>query len=113
MQGKPFPLYGGNILDKYRVEILNRAYKNIDDIYEYIANELLAPDAAMHLVEKFEDALLSLETMPSRFPTRKTGSYANKGYRQIFVENFTIVFRINEVKKLVTVVKVKYTKSNF
>ncbi len=113
MQEKPFPLYGGNILDKYNVEILKRAYTNIDDIYGYIANELLAPDAAINLVEKFEEAMFSLETMPNRFPTRKTGSYANKGYRQIFVGNFTIIFRINEVKKLVTVVTVKYSKSDF
>ncbi len=113
MQGRHFLLYGGNTLDKYRVEILKGAYENIDDIYAYISNELLVPDSAINIVDKFEQCIFSLETMPMRFPIRRTGRYSNKGYRQIFVEDFIIIFRINTLDKVVTVVTVKYAKSNF
>lgn len=113
MLGKPFLHCGGNTLDKYSIQILKSAYKNIDDIYAYISNELLAPDSAINLVSKLEESILSLETMPKRFSIRRTGRYSNKGYRQIFVDNFIIIFRINELNKVVSVVAVKYSKGNF
>ncbi len=51
--------------------------------------------------------------MPYRCPERKRGVYANRGYRQLFVENYTAVFRIDEVKKTVIVVTVRYSPSEF
>ena len=62
---------------------------------------------------RIEDAILSLETMPYRCPERKRGAYANRGYRQLFVENYTVVFRIDEAKKTVIVVTVRYSPSEF
>lgn len=100
-------------MDKYKVIIFPRAYKNLDDIYSYIANELYVPNAALKLIDKLEQAIFSLEEMPFRFPQRKRGAYANKGYRQIFVDNFTVIFRVSEKTKEVFVVTVRYSKSDF
>ena len=100
-------------MDKYSIKIMDMENKNIDDIYRYISNELLAKNAAIDIISKLESAIKSLETMPKRFPTRKTGNYARKGYRQVLVGNFIIVYRINELKKEVLVVSVRYSKNNF
>lgn len=100
-------------MDKYRVKLMSRAVRDLDGIYEYIANTLLEPETALNLVNQIENAILSLETMPYRCPERKRGSYANRGYRQLFVENYTAVFRIDEVKKMVVVVTVRYSPSEF
>lgn len=35
-----------NILDKYKVKVNPRAIRELDDIYEYIANEKLVPEIA-------------------------------------------------------------------
>ncbi|EEG49076.1 hypothetical protein [Blautia hydrogenotrophica] len=51
--------------------------------------------------------------MPYRCPERKRGGYANRGYRHLFVENYTAVFRIDEAKKMVIVVTVRYSPSEF
>ena len=51
--------------------------------------------------------------MPYRCPERKQGAYANRGYRQLFVENYTVIFRINEAQKMVIVVTVRYSPSKF
>ncbi len=98
---------------KYQVIISPNAYQNIDDIYEYIAKNLLAIQSAMHLVDKLEEAILSLEKMPQRFPKRQTGAYACKGYRQLFVKNFTVIYRIDEKTRKVFVLTVRYFKSYF
>jgi mRNA-degrading endonuclease RelE of RelBE toxin-antitoxin system len=65
------------------------------------------------LIEKIENAILGLDTMPHRCPMRKIGVYANKGYRQLFVGNYTVIFRIDEERRYVLVVTVKYSFSQF
>lgn len=44
---------------------------------------------------------------------RKVGTYVKKGYRQLFIKNFTILYRIDETNKNVIVVTVKYSRSKF
>ena len=97
------------ILSSYRVKISPQAYEELDSIYKYIATNLSNPTAAINLVNEIETAILSLDEMPYRGATRKVGIYANAGYRQLFVENYTIVYRIDEYKKLVVIVTVRYT----
>ena len=96
-------------MDKYSVKLMSRALRDLDGIYNYIAHTLLEPGTALNLVGRVEDAILSLETMPYRCPERRRGAYANRGYRQLFVENYTAVFRIDEAKKTVIVVTVRYS----
>lgn len=100
-------------MDKYEVKLLPKAYRDIDQTYEYISAELQSPEAALNLVVSFEDAVLSLEKLPRRGTERKIGVYANRGYRQLFIKNFTIVYRIDEKMKHVIVVTVKYSPSIF
>lgn len=98
-------------MNKYDVKLLSAAYRNLDEIYEYIATELNAKESAIGLIDQLEEDVLSLEIMPQRGARRRVGAYANKGYRQLFVKNSTIVYRIDETKKQVIVVTVRYSKS--
>ena len=65
-------------MDKYSVKLMSRALRDLDGIYDYIAHTLLEPETALNLVSRIEDAILSLEMMPSRCPERKHGVYANR-----------------------------------
>ena len=98
---------------KYSVKLMSRALRDLDGIYNYIAHTLMEPGTALNLVGRIEGAILSLETMPYRCPERRQGVYANRGYRQLFVENYTVVFRIDEAKKIVIVVTIRYSQSEF
>lgn len=73
----------------------------------YIAQTLLVPETALGMVDKIEKEILSLEEMPYRFPERKTGAYANKGYRQLFVGNYTVIYRIDEKRRQVIVITIR------
>ena len=97
MQKKFFHVYGGNILDKYTVKLYARAYQDLEEIYSYIANSLLEP------------AILSLAQFPERGAIRRVGAYSNKDYRQLFLKNYTIVYRIVKQKKEVHVITIRYT----
>ena len=100
-------------IDVYKVTLFERAYRDLDSIYDYIANTLVEPGVALNIIDNIEVALLSLDTMPHRCPERKIGIYANQGYRQLFVGNYTALFRIDEERKLVMVVTVRYSSSQF
>ena len=100
-------------MDKYKVSLTNRALRNLDDIYVYIAQTLLVPETALGLVDNIEKEILSLEEMPYRFPERKTGAYANKGYRQLFVGNYTVIYRIDKKRRQVIVITIRYSPNQF
>lgn len=100
-------------MEKYSIKILSAAYRNLDNIYEYIANELQTEQLAMNLIDSLEEAIFSLEFMPYRGAKRNRGIFSNKRYRQLFVKNFTIVYHINEVNKQVIIVTVRYSQSEF
>lgn len=90
MQGRLFLLYGGNTSDKYVVKLYTRAYRDLDDIYTYIA-----------------------ETLLERGAIRRSGAYANGKYRQLFVKNYCVIYRLMKKKKEVHIVTVRYTPSSF
>ena len=100
-------------MDEYTVEILDEAWKELEGIYGYIADHFLEPGTAEAMVNALEDGIYSLERMPYRNPERRRGFYANRGYRQLLVKNYTIVYRVDEPSHTVLVAAVKYSKSDF
>ena len=100
-------------MEQYSVKLMGRARRDLDGIYAYIAKTLLEPATAISLVEQIEEQILSLNTMPYRCPERKRGAYANRGYRELLVGNYTVIYRIDETERQVIVVTVRYSRSDF
>ena len=99
-------------MDKYEVLISPKALRDLDAIYAYIAGPLSAPDTAGSLIDELENGIFSLEQLPYRCPKRRVGAYADKGYRQLFIKNYTVIYRIHAEKKQVVIVTVRYSKSD-
>ena len=99
--------------ERYQVKLMSRALRDLDNIYKYIAETLLEKNTALKLVDEIENEILSLEQFPHRCALRRVGAYANKGYRQLFVKNYTVIFRVNEAEKTVIVVTVRYSANQF
>ncbi len=57
-------------MDKYKVKVNPRAIRELDHIYEYIANEKLAPENAKGQVDRIKKAVLSLDTFPQSHQER-------------------------------------------
>ena len=95
-------------MDKYKVKVNPRAIRELDRIYEYIANEKLAPENAKGQVDRIKKAVLSLETFPQSHRERNGGRYAGKGYRQLLIDSYIAIFRIDEPLKTVYVVTIQY-----
>ncbi len=95
-------------MDKYEVMLYPRAYRDIDEIYAYIALEKLTPENAQGQTDRIWDAIESLETFPQSHQDRMVGRYAGKGYKQLLIDNYIAIFKIDEATKTVYVVTVQY-----
>lgn len=98
---------------KYTVKLYPRAYRDLDEIYSYIAINLTEPETADKMIAALEEAIFSLEQFPERGIIRHTGVYANQDYRQIFVKNYTIIYRVHKEKQEVRIVTVRYAPRQF
>ncbi len=100
-------------MDQYTVKLYSRAYRDLDEIFFYIADHLSEPIAASKMIDALENTIFSLETFLERGAIRRVGAYANQGYRQLFCKSYTIIYRVLKEKKEVHIVTVRYTPRNF
>lgn len=95
-------------MDKYKVKINPEAIRDLDSIYEYIASEKSAPENAKGQVDRIKKAILNLNIFPYSHQERNEGRYSRSGYRQQVIDNYVVIFRIDEANKIVYVVTVQY-----
>ena len=89
-----------------------KAYRDIEDIYEYIAITKAAPQNAKGQTDRIWAAIKALEENPQSHQDRLEGKYAGKKYKQLLVDNYLAIFRIDELSKTVYVVTVQYQGRN-
>ncbi len=99
-------------MDKYKIKINPKAIRELNSIYEYIANEKMDFENAKGQVDRIKKAILSLDTFPQSHQERNEGRYAQKGYRQLLIDNYIAIFRIDEADKVVYVVTIQYQGRN-
>ena len=98
-------------MDKYQVKINPKAIIELDHIYDYIAIEKSASENARAQINRIKKAILSLNAFPKSHQVRTEGRYAGK-YRQLLIDNYIVVFRIDELHKTVYVVTIQYQGRN-
>ena len=95
-------------MDKYEVMLYPKAFRDIDDIYAYIALDKLSPENARGQTDRIWTALKKLEISPEAHQDRVMGRYAGKGYKQLVIDNYIAIYKIDENKKRVYVVTIQY-----
>ena len=98
--------------ERYQVKITNQAQSQIQDIVNYIAKRLKAPDAARNLLAILENAILSLSELPHRIPIADDKHWRDKDVHKMIVKNFLIYFWIDEQESKVQIIAVIYNKRN-
>lgn len=97
---------------EYRVHITRIAYGHMTAIKNYIANELMVPNAAKQLLLSMRESISKLDSMPERYKLLDEEPWRSKGIRRIIVENYYIYYVINENIKEVQVIAVIYAGRN-
>ena len=99
-------------MDKYKIKLNPRAYRDLEEIFAYIALEKLSPENAKRQTDRILIKLRKLDTFPQAHQERMEGRYAGKGYRQLLIDNYMTIFRIDEKTKTIHVVTIQYQGRN-
>jgi len=94
----------------YEVKITRQATDQMKKIMYYISKELLAPEAANHLLDKMKEAIMSLADFPKRNTLIEEEPWRSEGVRKMSVNNFLIYYWVDDEKKKVQVTAVIYQK---
>ena len=99
-------------MEKYKVMLYPKAFRDIESIYAYIALEKLAPENAKAQTDRIWAAIEALDSFPSAHQDRQVGKYATRGYQQLPIDNYLAIFKIDEQNKTVYVVTIQYQGRN-
>ncbi len=92
----------------YEVEISEQADNDLRGIFEYIAFELQSPENASGQLDRLEEQILSLDTMPERYRKFEKEPWNSRGLRILPVDNYVVLYIANSDKKIVTILRVMY-----
>lgn len=89
-------------VEHYAVEITDEALADMEQIYNYIAHVLLAPENAMGQYNRIADEILKLDIFPERFPILDSKQEHSKGVRRMIVDNYSVFYTIQQNRVIVT-----------
>ena len=78
------------------------------EIFEYIAFELQSPENASGQLERLEEQILSLDTIPERYRKYEKEPWETRGLRVLPVDNYVVLYIPDSDKKVVTILRVMY-----
>lgn len=97
----------------YNLEYLPFARQDLIEIVTYISQDLQNPTAANRLAEEIVQAAEKLQLFPYACPVYLPIRPLQWEYRKLLVQNFLLFYRVDEEKKLITVARVLYARSDY
>ncbi len=92
----------------YEVEVSEQADSDLRGIFEYIAFELQSPQNASGQLDRLEEQILSLDTMPERYRKYEKEPWKSRGLRVLLVDNYVVLYIPVCDKKVVSILRVMY-----
>ena len=92
----------------YEVELSEQADSDLRGIFEYISFELQSPENASGQLDRLEEQILNLDTMPERYRKYENEPWKSRGLRVLPVDNYVVLYIPDSDKKVVTILRVMY-----
>ena len=92
----------------YEVELSEQADSDLRGIFEYISFELQSPENASGQLDRLEEQILSLDTMPECYRKYEKEPWKSRGFRVLPVDNYVVLYIPDSDKKVVTILRVMY-----
>ena len=99
--------------NKYEVILTEKAKIELNGIYDYISKALMSEIAARNLYNKVKDSILRLEDFPESCSIIEHYKDNKYQYRKLVINNYLVIYRIDEENKKVYIVRIIYGKRNY
>ena len=81
---------------KYRILYSPEAKQDLNEIWEYISEEMANPDAAANMADSIMDTIDSLHAFPERGAPLSSVTETESSYRFVLAENYMAFYRVQE-----------------
>ena len=98
--------------NNYEVILTDVAKEELEEIYEYISEHLLEVSTANKLMNKIEQNILRLEQSPYSCVEVHI-KHHNEVYRRLVIDNYIVLYEIDEKYKQVVIYRVIYGKMDY
>ena len=92
----------------YEVEVSEQADSDLRGIFEYVAFELQSPENASGQLDRLEEQILSLDTMPERYRKYEKEPWKSRGLHVLPVDNYVVLYISDSDKRVVTILRIMY-----
>lgn len=92
----------------YTYKLMPAAIKDLQEIGDYIANQLYAPESAVRLLDEIEEAVSTACEFPLSLPLINDSLLRMKGYRKIIVKNYIAFVLPDQQSEILNVMRVMY-----
>ena len=89
-------------MKQYVVRITDRALADMEEIYNYIAIQLQAPENAMGQYNRIAEAIEELYVFPERVKLMESDPERIMGLRQLVIDNYSVFYVIEGMDVIVT-----------
>lgn len=97
----------------YKLNVSAEAHEDVSEIVGYIVLNLSNPIAAKRLLDSIQDEYKTICESPNSYSLCSDKRLRSEGYRKIVVKNYVIIYRVDEERNIVNVVRVFYGKRNY
>lgn len=97
----------------YEIEFTEDARDEIREIYEYISKNLINEDAAKRLMSKMRKNVMDLAESPKIYVKTEKKDRMKREFRRMVVDNFVILYIIDEDKKTIYISHMYYGRRNY
>jgi len=97
----------------FRIKFSEQADNDLDEILQYISNELLAPQAAERFYHTVFEKVAFLCDNPYMYPLHHNDLLKAKGFHFVVISNYLLFYIIDDIESVVTIVRILYGKRDF
>ncbi len=97
-------------MKQYTVQITDKALADMEEIYIYIVEQLLAPENAIGQYNRIAEAIQNLNVFPERVRIMESEPEHAMGLRQLPIDNFSVFYVVEDNRVVVT--RVLYSASD-
>ncbi len=96
----------------YSVIYSRESRTDLEDIYKYIADELMNKGVAIRQSKNISKVIRRLSTMPKRYPVYRDEPWHSKEIRYVPIDSYIVFYSVNENLKIVNIVRIMYGASD-
>ena len=98
----------------YKVQMTESADRDLEEIAKYITVKISNSKSVAELLDEFLEKKKLLEKSPLMYPLCSYLRLQEEGYHRFVVKNnFIALYLINENNKIVTIMRIFYTKRDY